>query len=451
MAAGGMHQTHPPADRGSALAPFRHGMFRAIWIGTLFSNFGIWVQSVGASWLMLSIAPTPDMVALVQTASSLPMLLFSLIGGTLADLWDRRLVFLAGQSIVVATAAALAWLDYSGLMTPWLLLCLTFLIGSGAALRQPAYQATVGDLVPPAEVPAAVAANSVGFNLARSLGPGLGGLIVAVAGVKMAFLFNALSNIFIVSVLIVWLRRASRERKTRERLFGAVILGVRYAFRSRPIRAVIIRCFVFTLLSSALWALLPLIAKHETGGGPVGYGLLLGSLGIGAIIGALSITLLRRLVKTAVLIGAATLSFAAATVVLANVHSIALLMPVLCLGGFSWLLTLSSFNVMVQLSAEAWVKARALSIYLTSLFAGLALGSWIWGHLATWVGVPAALEIAAGFLCVSLILSFTLPLPSLAPLAVRPPMKQGVAETLAEGLIVPSDQTKDRRPEPNIL
>jgi MFS family permease len=423
--------------RSGALAPFRHRMYRAVWIGTLFSNFGIWVQSVGASWLMLSLAPSPDMVALVQTASSLPMLLFSLLGGALADLWDRRLVFLAGQSVVVAVAGVLAWFDYSGLMTPWLLLAFTFLLGSGAAIRQPAYQATVGDLVPPEEVPAAVAANSVGFNLARSLGPGLGGLIVAVAGVKAAFLFNALSNVFIVSVLVVWMRRAARERRTRERLFGAILLGIRYVARSRPIRAVMIRCFVFTALTSGLWALLPVIAKHEVGGGPVGYGLLLGSLGVGAIVGAASISLLRRWFRTAILIGAATLLFAGATAALSFVHSLWLLMPILFAAGLAWLITLSSFNIMVQLSAEAWVKARALSIYLTSLFAGLALGSWVWGHVAVFIGVPAALEIAAAALAASLVLSFTFKLPSLALLEARRRKPAGAAEEIAAGLIAP--------------
>ena len=428
----------------SALAPFRHSLYRAVWIGTLFSNFGIWVQSVGASWLMLSLAPSPDMVALVQSASSLPMLLFSLLGGALADLWDRRLVFLVGQSIVVTVAAALAWFEYAGMMTPWLLLSLVFLLGSGAALRQPAYQATVGDLVPPEEVPAAVAANSVGFNLARSLGPGLGGFIVAVAGVKAAFLFNALSNVFIMSVMVVWMRRAARERRTRERLFGAVLLGIRYVARSRPIRAVMVRCFVFTALSSALWALLPLIAKDEIGGGPVGYGLLLGSLGVGAIIGALSLALLRRWFRTAILVGAATLLFAGATAALAFVHSLWLLMPILCAGGLSWLITLSSFNVMVQLSAEAWVKARALSIYLTSLFAGLALGSWVWGRLAAATDVPTALVVAATALAASLVLSFTLKLPTLAGLEARRRKPKRAAQQVAEALIAPEPQKPGR-------
>src|SRR5258707_4403779 len=193
----------------TALSPFRFGMFRAVWIGTLSANFGQWVQSVGAAWLMTLIAPSPDMVALVQAASSLPTLAFALIGGVLADLLDRRKVFIAGQSVMLLAAATLAICGQLGLLTPWLLLFLPFVLGSGAALRLAAYQALVGDLVPREEIPGAVALNSVGFNIARSTGPALGGSIVAAAGAQAAFLFNTLSNIAIIVVFLFWPGRRS--------------------------------------------------------------------------------------------------------------------------------------------------------------------------------------------------------------------------------------------------
>lgn len=188
----------------SALAPFRYPMFRAIWFATLMSNLGVWIQSVGAAWLMTSIADSAAMVALVQSATALPVLMFSLFGGALADLWDRRLVFMTGQVIVLSGATLIAVLEGAGAVTPWLLLALVFLMDTGSALRQPAYQASVGDLVPRSELPAAVALNSIGFNIARSVGPAIGGLVVATLGVQASFILNAVSNIFIIGVLLAW-------------------------------------------------------------------------------------------------------------------------------------------------------------------------------------------------------------------------------------------------------
>jgi MFS family permease len=410
----------PSRRRPTALSPFRFGMFRAVWIGTLSANFGQWVQSVGAAWLMTLIAPSPDMVALVQAASSLPTLAFALIGGVLADLLDRRKVFIAGQGIMLLAAAALALCGQLGLLTPWLLLFLTFVLGSGAALRLAAYQALVGDLVPRDEIPGAVALNSVGFNIARSTGPALGGSIVAAAGAQASFLFNALSNILIIVVLMSWRGRRSTRHLPRENVLDAMIAGIRYAAQERTTQIVLLRSLVFGALGIASWALLPLIAKHDLKGGPVTYGILLGCLGVGAIIGAAAMAPLRRAIGTERMVAGGMVAFGLVTLALSFLHVLALLMPVLVVGGVAWLLVMSSFNITMQMSAPGWVKGRAIAIYFTALFGGMTFGSWLWGHIATQSSVYAALVAAGAGLLVTAPLGRWFALPESGSLDLRP-------------------------------
>lgn len=417
----------------SALAPFRYPMFRAIWLATLMSNFGVWIQSVGAAWLMTSIADSAAMVALVQSATALPVLMFSLFGGALADLWDRRLVFMTGQIIVLSGATLIAVLEGAGAVTPWLLLALVFVMDTGSALRQPAYQASVGDLVPRSELPAAVALNSIGFNIARSVGPAIGGLVVATLGVQASFILNAVSNIFIIGVLLAWRPKRPVDELPRESLLPAMASGLRYVGGSPTVLTVMLRCFVFTAAAGAAWALLPLVARDDLGGGPFTYGILLGSLGVGAIIGALNIGVLRRRTSGQMLVAIGTASFAVTMLVLGLFPNLYAVIPALVLGGAAWMMTLSSFNVMVQLSAANWVKARVLSIYQMSLFGGLALGSWGWGHAAESVGTGQALTAAGLALAISLILGlrFRLPAniaPDMSPITALP------RPTLAPGL-----------------
>jgi MFS family permease len=385
----------PSRRQPTALSPFRFGMFRAVWIGTLSANFGQWVQSVGAAWLMTLIAPSPDMVALVQAASALPTLAFALIGGVLADLLDRRKVFIAGQSVMLLAAAALALCGQLGLLTPWLLLFLTFVLGSGAALRLAAYQSLVGDLVPREEIPGAVALNSVGFNIARSTGPALGGSIVAAAGAQAAFLFNAIANIAIIIVLLSWRGRRSTAHLPRENVFDAMIAGIRYAAQERTTQIVLLRSLTFGMLGIASWALLPLIAKNDLQGGPVTYGVLLGCLGVGAILGAAAMAPLRRAIGTEHMVSGAMAAYGLVTLALSFLHILPLLIPVLVIGGVAWLLVMSSFNITMQMSAPSWVKGRAIAIYFTALFGGMTFGSWLWGHVAAQSSVYAAL-VAAG-------------------------------------------------------
>ncbi len=424
--------TAAPSE-GTALSPFRYPVFRAIWLASLSSNFGIWVQSVGAAWLMTTIAPSPDMVASVQSATALPVLLFSLLGGALADLWDRRKVYLLGQSIVLTVSALLSWLDHVGLVTPWLLLGLTFALDSGSALRQPAYQATVSELVPRAELPAAIALNSLGFNITRALGPGLGGLIVGALGVQAAFLFNALSNIFIIAVLVRWRRPIEPASMPREHLLPAMLAGVRYVAGSPVILTVMARAFIFTAIAGGSWALLPLVAKQSLGGGAFTYGLLLGMLGVGAVASAPLVGRLRRLAGNERLVDGALVAYAVAMAALAWAPGVWPLVPFLALGGGAWLTALSSFNVMVQLSAANWVKARTLSIYFMAMFGGLAFGSWAWGVVADRMGVGPALGIEAGLLLASLVLSVPLRLPHAFETDMRPATLQPMP-SLAPGI-----------------
>jgi MFS family permease len=403
----------PSGPGPGTLAPFRHRIFLAIWIASLVSNFGSLIQSVGASWLMTIIAPRPDMVALVQAATMLPIMFFSLAAGALADAMDRRVLMLIAQSLMLSASMILAVLGFLGWINPWTLLAMTFLIGCGAALNGPAWQASVGDQVPREDLPAAVALNSLGFNLARTLGPAIGGMLVAAAGPQAAFLVNALSYVGLIAVLALWKRPPRTEDLPPERLFAGMASGVRYVALSPAIRVVLLRAVAFGFGAAALWALMPLIARHLIGGGPLVYGILLGSFGLGAVIGALLSTKLRGLTSTDGLVAGATLGFAAGTAVAGLSGSVVLTAPALALSGACWVLALSTFNVSVQMSAPRWVLGRALASYQTVTFGSMALGSWAWGVAAHAFEISPALIGAAIGLAATLILSRAAPLPNL--------------------------------------
>lgn len=397
--------SHGTLPRPSLLGPLGNATYRGIWIATLFSNFGVWIQSVAAAWAMTSIAPTVDFVAWVQAATSLPPLFFTLMGGVLADRVDQRLVFLAAQLIVLIVALALSGLQYLGLMTPWLLLGLTFALDSGSALRYPAYQTTIGEILPREQIPSALVLSSIGWNIARATGPALGGLIIALWGVPAAFAVNALLNTYIIFVLVRWRWRAKIVKPKHTASIASEIRGgFSYVLSAPAIRAAMLRCFVFTLFASALWSLLPLVAKNQVGGGPSTYGVMLGALGGGALVGASLIGWMRHNLGLRRLFAVATGCFALATAVLAFASSLWVLVPLLALGGLGWMVAMSTFNVVVQMAAHESFKGRAISVYYVALFGGLALGSWIWGHVAEQIDVRAGLAVAACGLAASLLL-----------------------------------------------
>lgn len=389
-------------QRPSLLVPLRNPLYRSIWIATLFSNYGVWIQMVAAAWLMTSIAPTPDFVAWVQAATALPPLVFTMLGGVLADRHDHRLIFLIGQAAMLVVALALSAIDRLGVMTPWLLLGLTFALDSGSALRSPAYQATIVEILPREQLPVAAVLGGIGWNLARATGPALGGLIIALTGVAGAFAVNALCNLHIVLVLARWRARV-RNAKPRPTTSIAVELlsGFSHVRATPAIGTAMLCCFVFTCFSSAVWSLLALVAK-QLQGGPSTYGLLLGALGAGALAGGGVIGRLRRWLGLRGACAGASLLVAAGTLAMATLPSVLLLLPALALAGLGWMVALTIFGVVVQLAATGPYQGRMASVFYLALFAGMFVGSWAWGHVAAGPGIRTGLLVATGGLVASL-------------------------------------------------
>lgn len=412
--------TSSAAEPPSALSPLRIPLFRSVWMATLIAYFGAMIQSVGAAWLMTSLARSADTVALVQSAVTLPFMLLSPVAGALADNLDRRWMMLGAQLSMLFVASLLAACAWTGLITPWLLLLFTFLLASGMAINAPAWQAAVGDMVPRPHLPAAVTLNSVAYNIARSAGPAIGGAVVAAAGAAAAFAVNALSYIALIVVLARWQPPARRATTPRESLGAAIAVGVRYVSQSPTLRTVLLRGFAFGLGTSAVMALLPLVAKHRISGGALTYGVLLGAYGVGAVAGALTATRLRGSVSTEGIVRWSNIVFASITAILAVSTHLWLALPALVIGGGAWVLTLSTFNVTVQLSTPRWVVARALSLYNMTTFGGWALGSWLWGMLAEGHGLVPALLAAAVVTLVSALLGHVFPLTDSEDRGVHP-------------------------------
>jgi MFS family permease len=385
-------------------------VFRRVWISSTLSNLGGLIQSVGAAWLMISLARSADMVALVQASLTLPVVLLSLVAGAMADNRDRRRMMLGAQVFLLVVSVSLMVCAWTGLITPWLLLLFTFAIGCGAAFNAPAWQASVGDMVPRAELPGAVALNSMGFNIARSLGPAIGGVIVAAAGAAAAFAVNALSYIALIVVLARWRPPAHSRSLPPESLGLAIAAGVRYVAMSPAIRTVLLRSCVFGLAAGAVLALMPVVASDLLGGGPLTYGLLLGAFGLGAVAGALGNARLRLALSTEAIIRWASVGFAVAAAIVGVSDHLPTTMLGLFVAGAGWLLALSTFNVAVQMSAPRWVVARALSLYQMATFSGLAAGSWLWGEVAVLGDASIALLIAAAAMLVGTALGRWLPL-----------------------------------------
>jgi MFS family permease len=392
------------------LAPFHSRIFALIWTASLISNFGSLIQAVGASWMMTSIAPSADMVALVQASTTLPIMLLSLVSGATADIWDRRLLMLIAQGLMLAVAVVLTVTAFLGLITPWILLSLTFLLGCGTALYGPAWQSSVGEQVPRASLASAVSLNSLAFNIARTTGPAIGGIIVARAGPPAAFLVNSLSYLGLIIVLVLWRRPRPAPFLPPENMFMAMGAGVRYARLSPDIRTVLIRGGAFGILGSSIWALMPLIARDLIGGGAVTYGVLLGAFGGGAVLGALSSTSLRKRYTNEVIVRSSTAGFGIASIVTAVSSWHALSMAALMLGGACWVLALSTFNVTVQTSSPRWVVGRTVAIYQMVTFGGLSIGSWLSGVVAHQFGLVICLASSGALLAVSAALGRKLPL-----------------------------------------
>ena len=376
-----------PRSQGSAWAPLREPLFRSLWLAAVISYTGTWMQNVGAGWLMTQLTTSPLMVSLVTAATTLPVFLVILPAGALADMVDRRRFLLATQGWMVAAAAVLGILTLRHEVTPWLLLLFTFVLGLGAVMNDPAWQAITPEIVSAHRHESAVALNSVGFNVARAIGPALGGLVIAAAGSGVAFLLNAASFFGVIFFLYRW-KRPHYEHVETGRVTDAMLTGLRFVRGAPVVRCVLIRTGAFSLAASSLPALLPILARPH---GATGYGLLLGSFGLGALAGAAALPRLRSRLSVDGLVVFGTLLFAAMSFAAGRVEAFPALSLVLFTSGIAWIGILASLNVAAQTMSPPWLRARALSMYLLVLQGGMALGSAAWGGLASKVGVPAAL------------------------------------------------------------
>ncbi|APH74264.1 MFS transporter [Aquibium oceanicum] len=407
-------------ERTSSLVPFEHSVFRNVWVASLASNLGALIQAVGAAWLMTSIAASADLVALVQASTTLPVMIFSLASGALADSFDRRRVMIVAQLFMLVISVALALFAWLGTMSPWLLLGFTFLIGCGTALNNPSWQASVGDMVPRSALPAAVALNSVNFNLTRSVGPAIGGLIVATAGAAAAFAINAVSYLPLIFVLSRWKPDVQPNTLPPERMWTAMTAGLRYVAMSPHIEKVLLRGFVFGFTAVAMLALLPLVTRDMLDGGALLYGLMLGCYGIGAVGGAFLGGRLREVLSNETIARMAFMGFAVSASVTAWSSHAWLTGLAVALGGACWVLALALFNVTVQLSTPRWVLGRALALYQTATFGGMALGSWVWGLVAEEYSISSSLLAAATFMVVGAGIGLRLALPDRSSLDLDP-------------------------------
>ncbi|TIQ17883.1 MAG: MFS transporter [Mesorhizobium sp.] len=382
----------------TTFAPLRNPVFRSIWISTQISSLGWLVQSVAVSWLMVTISASDLMVALVQAASTLPAFFLSILAGAIADNFSRRWVMFAGQCLIALASIALTISVGAGFVHPWLILGLAFLAGCGFALNDPAWHASVGDILDKRDIPAAVTLMSVGYNIVRSIGPALGGVILAFFGPLTAFALAALSDM--APPIAVW-RTKWHVRSSplpRERMTTAIHDGVRFTALSSEIRAAIARATLFGLGSISILALLPLVVRDHLASGPIVYGVLLAGFGMGAFTAGMSNGFLRRTVSQNSLMAVASVACAACCVSLAMTSSVVVAVIFMAIGGAGWLITWTATDVWVQLASPRWVVGRTLSIYYALTYGGIAAGSWVWGAVAqnyslTWALMAAAVAL----------------------------------------------------------
>ena len=416
-------------SRLEILSPLRHATFRRVWTASLMSNLGLLIMGVGAAWSMTQMTSSASMVALVQTALMMPVAFISTPAGAIADMFDRRVVGLVALSIALLGAVSLTGLAWLGVMTPNLLLALCFTVGSGMALFGPAWQASVSEQVPADALPSAVALNGISYNIARSFGPAVGGVIVASAGAIAAFATNAIFYLPLIAVLFLWRRVNEPSRLPPERLARAVISGVRYILNSPSIRVLLARTLVTGIVGGSVSALLPIATRDLLRGGAQTYGVMLGAFGLGAVTGALNVSALRSRFGAETAVRLCVIVMGVGVAIVAMSRSPILTGAVLLFAGAGWTASVTVFNVGIQLAAPRWVAGRALAAYQAAISGGIALGSWIWGSVASLVGVRGAL-LGSG---AALVLS------SLLGLWMRMPLVRG-----------PNEQSRDLLEDPEV-
>ncbi len=376
---------------GSPWAPLRESLFRSLWIASVVSYTGTWMQNVGAGWLMTQLTMNPFMVGLVQAAGALPVFLVILPAGALADMVDRRRFLLVTQGWMVLASGTLGILTLTSCVGPWVLLLFTFLLGLGSVMNDPAWQAITPELVPREQHASAVALNSAGFNVARAVGPALGGVVVAAVGSGTTFLLNAVSFIGVILFLYRW-QRPTEPSASPRRVWSAIGDGVAYMRSSSLAKSILLRTGTFSVAAACLLALMPIIARPF---GARGYGVLLGCFGLGALIGAAALPRVRERLSVDGVVGAAIIVFAGMTFASGRTQTFALLCMVMLVAGVAWIGILACLNVAAQTMCPSHLRARALSMYLLVLQGGMAIGATVWGALANQIGVAGALTVAA--------------------------------------------------------
>jgi predicted MFS family arabinose efflux permease/quinol monooxygenase YgiN len=360
------------------------------------------MNDVGAGWLMTSLSSSPSIVALVAAANTFPVMLLALPAGALADILDRRRLLIAAQVYFLVVIGALAVVTALGLITPWMLLGFTFAVGVGTSLTMPAWSAIVPELVRADELPSAIALNSIGINISRAIGPAIAGVLVAAVGPWLVFALDALSCLGVLAVLLRWRREPRRSSLPAERFLSAIRVGLRFITHTRALQAVLIRGAAFFIFASATWSLFPLVVRRELGRGPEVYGLLLTCIGIGAVAGAMLLPRLRERVSRNALVAGASALYALAALALAHLQNLGLLAVAMLATGVAWIAILAALQVSAQLTLPDWVRARGLAAFVVVFMGGMALGSVLWGQIATRIGIPAALTAAAAGMVIAI-------------------------------------------------
>jgi MFS family permease len=379
----------------SITTPLHRPLFRALWIASIVSNIGTWMQEVGEGWLMTSLTTSPTIIALLETAVTLPVFLLSLPAGALADILDRRRILIFTQTWMLVAAAVMSALAFAGLMTPWILLLMTFTLSLGVALNGPAWQAIIPELVDRTDLPSAIALGSVGFNVARAVGPAIGGLIIAASGPWAVFMLNAASFLGVIIVLYRWEREHHESILPAERMIGAIRAGVRYVRHAPSLQAVLARTLIFIFFASGMWATLPYIARHEMNLTSLQFGLFMTALGMGAVTGAAVMGSLRSVVTPDRMVRGATVVFALLLLTLGNVRMFGILLIAMLMGGIAWMILMSSLNTAAQIASPEWVRARSMALYILVFMGSFAGGSAVWGLVASHSGVRLALSLAS--------------------------------------------------------
>ncbi len=401
------------ADEVTSQSPLAYRDYRNLWGANALSNFGSQIQVVGAGWLMASLTNSPQMIALVQTSINLPTVCIILFGGALADKYDRRMIMLTTQTAMLFTATILAILSWQHVITPWGLLGLIFFTSAFGSVNNPSWQASVRDILPRALISKAVALNSMSINLARTAGPALGGLIVMAIGIPAAFMANAMSFVLFIVALLRWHPAARLVRATDENLFAAMMFGIRYVAKERNVRHAVIRGGLSGLSASAVFSLMPVLAKQKLGGNAFDFGLLLAGFGGGAVVSAYIAGQLRARLSMDQVVRVATVSLTLGLLLLAWAGSLWLAVIGAALGGSGWTMSHSTLNTSVQLSAAQSVTARALATYQTGTFAGMSAGTLLFGWVAEHQGLFTAYAAAAALHAVGGLIGLALPLPRL--------------------------------------